>query len=60
VPPGAPAGAPGGGGRGGFGGGAAAAHTPAYWIKVVAQQDGSFTVSNSRNNFSKTYPAKKK
>jgi hypothetical protein len=39
------------------GGGAAgaAAHTPAYWIKVSAQQDGTFTVSNSRNNFSKTY-----
>ena len=45
-----------GGGRGGFA--AAQAHSPAYWIKVVAQQDGSFTVSNSRNNFSKTYPAR--
>jgi beta-lactamase superfamily II metal-dependent hydrolase len=67
VPPvgGPPAGGPpqgrgpgGPGGRGGFG--AAQAHSPAYWIKVVAQQDGSFTVSNSRNGFSKTYPAKKK
>ena len=27
----------------------------AYWIKVAAKQDGSFTVTNSRNGFSKTY-----
>jgi competence protein ComEC len=27
----------------------------AYWIKVSAQQDGSFTVSNMRNGFSKAY-----
>jgi competence protein ComEC len=27
----------------------------AYWIKLSAQQDGSFTVTNTRNNFSKTY-----
>jgi competence protein ComEC len=27
----------------------------AYWIKVSAQQDGTFTVTNARNNFSKTY-----
>jgi beta-lactamase superfamily II metal-dependent hydrolase len=27
----------------------------AYWIKVVAQPDGSFTVTNTRNGFSKTY-----
>jgi beta-lactamase superfamily II metal-dependent hydrolase len=27
----------------------------AYWIKIAAQQDGSFTVTNARNNFSKTY-----
>jgi beta-lactamase superfamily II metal-dependent hydrolase len=65
--PGAPPGGgpPQGAGRGGAGGGgrgpgAATGHTPAYWIKVVAQQDGSFTVSNSRNGFSKTYSAKKK
>ncbi len=57
APPGAGGGQP-GAGRGGFGGGAAQAHTPAYWIKVVAQQDGSFTVSNSRNNYSKTYAAR--
>jgi competence protein ComEC len=36
-------------------GAAAANHTPAYWIKVTAHADGSFTVMNSRNNFSKTY-----
>jgi competence protein ComEC len=36
-------------------GNAAAAHTPAYWIKVSARPDGIFTVSNSRNGFSKTY-----
>jgi hypothetical protein len=53
--PGAPTGPVPGGGRGP---GAAAGHSPAYWIKIVAQQDGSFTVSNSRNNFSKTYPAR--
>lgn len=27
----------------------------AYWFKVQARQDGSFTVTNQRNNFSKTY-----
>ena len=27
----------------------------AYWIKVSAQQDGTFTVTNSRNGFSKIY-----
>jgi hypothetical protein len=43
--------APRGGGRG-FGG---AAHSPAYLIKVSAQQDGSFMVTNTRNNFTKTY-----
>ncbi len=30
---------------------------PAHWIKVSAQQDGTFTVTNSRNGFSKTYRA---
>ena len=29
----------------------------AYWFKVAAQQDGSFTVTNGRNGFSKTYKA---
>jgi competence protein ComEC len=47
-------GAPGGGGPGGRGAGAGA-HTPAYWIKVSAKADGTFTVTNSRNGFSKTY-----
>jgi competence protein ComEC len=27
----------------------------AYWIKVSARQDGTFTVANARNGFSKTY-----
>ena len=27
----------------------------AYWIKLSAQPDGSFTVTNARNGFSKTY-----
>ena len=31
---------------------------PAYWFKVQAKQDGSFTVSNQRNGFTKTYPAR--
>jgi competence protein ComEC len=29
----------------------------AHWIKLSAQQDGSFTVTNTRNGFSKTYKA---
>jgi beta-lactamase superfamily II metal-dependent hydrolase len=28
---------------------------PAYWIKVSALQDGTFTVTNQRNGFTKTY-----
>jgi hypothetical protein len=56
--PGGP-GAPGGrgfpGGFGGPGGPGGGGHTPAYLIKVSAQQDGTFTVTNTRNNFSKTY-----
>ncbi len=27
----------------------------AYWIKVSAKEDGSFSVTNTRNGFSKTY-----
>jgi hypothetical protein len=27
----------------------------AYWFKVSAESDGTFTVTNTRNNFSKTY-----
>jgi hypothetical protein len=30
----------------------------AFWIKVSAQTDGTFTVVNGRNAFSKTYAAK--
>jgi competence protein ComEC len=30
---------------------------PAYYFKVLAQQDGTFTVTNTRNAFSKTYRA---
>ncbi len=30
-------------------------HATAFWIKVSAQKDGSFTVTNSRNGFSKSY-----
>lgn len=48
VPPAAPAGA---GGRGP----AAPPHVPAYWIKISAYPNGSFTITNSRNKFSKTY-----
>lgn len=54
--PGAAARGGGGAGRaGGPGGGAAAAHAPAYWIKVSAERDGTFTITNPRNGFSKTY-----
>ncbi len=54
--PGAPAPAPGAGRGGGGGrGGGAAAHSPAYYLKVSAQADGSFTITNTRNGFSKTY-----
>ncbi len=47
APPPAPAA---GGGRGGGG------HTgDAHWIKIAARNDGTVPVTNSRNNFSKTY-----
>jgi hypothetical protein len=37
-------------------GAGSAVHTgPAFWIKVSARADGSFTVTNTRNGFSKTY-----
>jgi len=32
-------------------------HSPAYWIKVAAESDGTFSVTNSRNGFTKTYRA---
>ena len=39
---------------------AAPAHNgPAYWIKVSAQQDGTFSVTNARNQFTKTYAKRK-
>ena len=47
--------APSPGGRG-FGGGH---NGPAFMIKASAQADGSFTVTNTRNNFSKTYASPK-
>jgi beta-lactamase superfamily II metal-dependent hydrolase len=43
------------GARGARGGGPLPPHTPAYWIKVSVQQNGTFTITNSRNGFSKTY-----
>ena len=33
-----------------------AAHAPAYAIRISAQRTGTFTVTNLRNGFSKTYP----
>ncbi|HSC16283.1 MAG TPA: MBL fold metallo-hydrolase [Gammaproteobacteria bacterium] len=30
---------------------------PAFWIKVAARNDGSFSVTNARNGFSKNYAA---
>jgi beta-lactamase superfamily II metal-dependent hydrolase len=42
-------------GQRGGGGGANAAHTPAYYLKISARNDGSFTVTNTRNGFSKSY-----
>jgi beta-lactamase superfamily II metal-dependent hydrolase len=49
-----PAGAP----ATGRGRGPATGHTPANWLRISAQADGSFTVTNSRNGFSKTYAAR--
>ena len=31
---------------------------PAFWFKIQAKQDGSFSVTNQRNGFSKTYTAR--
>ena len=31
---------------------------PAFWIKISAKEDGSFSVTNTRNKFSKTYAAR--
>ena len=46
-------------GQRGGGAGANAAHAPAYYLKISAQNDGSFTVTNTRNGFSKTYQGKR-
>jgi competence protein ComEC len=57
----APSGAPAPGRQGGPGGGRGGgqAHTgSAFWIKVSAQADGTFTVTNTRNGFSRTYSAR--
>jgi beta-lactamase superfamily II metal-dependent hydrolase len=43
----------------GRGRGNATGHTPAYWLKVSAFPDGSFTIANPRNGFSRTYAARK-
>jgi competence protein ComEC len=51
-PPSPPGGGPGAGG-------APPAHVPAFLIKVSARRDGSFTVTNTRNGFAKTYPARR-
>ena len=59
APPSGPPGAaqpPAGGGPGR--GNETAAHSPAYYIKISAQPDGTFTVTNTRNGFSKTYVKK--
>jgi L-ascorbate metabolism protein UlaG (beta-lactamase superfamily) len=56
-PPNAPG--PGGRAAGGPGGGRGEHTGPAFWIKVSAQSDGTFSVTNTRNNFTKTYAARK-
>ena len=49
-----------GGPTAGIAGGGRRGHTgPAFWIKVSAQSDGTFSVTNTRNNFTKTYAARK-
>ena len=40
------------------GAGGMAAHSPAHYIKVSARTDGSFSVTNSRNGYSRTYAAR--
>jgi len=65
--PGRPPGAPGPGASGpvapsasgamapGASGPGAAAHSPAFLIRISAKEDGSFMVTNTRNGFSKSY-----
>jgi len=58
APPPAPATpAPAQGGPGGARGPQVPPHVPAYLIKVSVRPDGSFTITNTRNGFSKEYPA---
>ena len=40
------------------GGGPPPLHSPAHLVKITARQDGTFTVTNTRNGFSKTYAPK--
>jgi competence protein ComEC len=54
-----PAGGRPGGPGGGFGGGRGGHTGQAFYFKVSAHADGSFTVLNTRNNFSKTYTPSK-
>ena len=37
------------------GGASAAAHSPAHYLKISARPNGTFTVTNTRNGFAKTY-----
>ncbi len=32
---------------------------PAFWIEVSAEADGTFRVTNARNNFTKSYAARR-
>ncbi|HTM33709.1 MAG TPA: hypothetical protein VL263_20495, partial [Vicinamibacterales bacterium] len=38
--------------------GGQADHAPAHYLKVSAREDGSFTVTNSRNGYTKQYAAR--
>jgi competence protein ComEC len=44
-----------GGGRAGGRGSQAPQHSSAFWLKISALPDGTVTITNSRNGFSKTY-----
>jgi hypothetical protein len=55
VPPSPAPGPPAPGGRGRAN---ATGHSPANWLKIAAYPDGSFTITNPRNGFSKTYAAR--
>ncbi|MEZ5294680.1 MAG: hypothetical protein R2745_26615, partial [Vicinamibacterales bacterium] len=41
------------------GAGGQADHVPAHYLKVSAREDGSFSVSNSRNGYTKQYAARR-